>query len=145
MSTFQTQMKYLLLLVTFLPCSTVLAQQEQQLLDFEKQIEAAVVAADISFLQKAYADDFRFKHGTGHIDSKASWLKDVEKNKGKFVSRNVNSAEVEIHHDIGITQGSITVTRTESSYTIYYVRVYRKIDDLWQMFMHRTVQQKNQK
>jgi hypothetical protein len=63
------------------------AQDEQHLLDFEKKIEAAVVAADLSFLQKAYADDFRFKHGTGHIDTKATWLKDVEKNKGKFVSR----------------------------------------------------------
>ncbi|HNT50338.1 MAG TPA: hypothetical protein PKK67_07125, partial [Cyclobacteriaceae bacterium] len=86
-------MKYLLSVLILFFWSFASAQTEQQLLDFEKQIEAAVVAADISFLQKAYANDFRFKHGTGHIDSKASWLKDVEKNKGKFVSRNVEKSE----------------------------------------------------
>jgi hypothetical protein len=136
-------MKYLLLGTVLLWSVIAHAQDEQHLLDFEKKIEAAVVAADLSFLQKAYADDFRFKHGTGHIDTKATWLKDVEKNKGKFVSRNVDKSEAELHGDIGITQGTITVTRTESSYTIHYVRVYRKVDNAWELFMHRTVQQEN--
>jgi hypothetical protein len=137
-------MKYLLSgLFLFFFCGLTTAQTEQQLLDFEKQIEAAVVGADISFLQKAYADDFRFKHGTGHIDSKTSWLKDVEKNKGKFVSRNVDKAEAELHGDIGITQGTITVTRTDRTYTIHYVRVYRKVASTWELFMHRTVQEEN--
>jgi len=136
-------MKYLLLSMMFLLCVHASAQDEQQLLDFEKQIEAAVVTTDISFLQKAYADDFRFKHGTGHIDSKSTWLKDVEKNKGKFVSRNVDKSEAELHGDIGISQGTITVTRTDTSYTIHYVRVYRKVGNTWELFMHRTVQQEN--
>ncbi|MBN8652782.1 MAG: nuclear transport factor 2 family protein [Cytophagales bacterium] len=136
-------MKYLLLFTMLLWSVIAHAQDEQHLLDFEKQIEAAVVAADLSFLQKAYADDFRFKHGTGHIDTKGTWLKDVEKNKGKFVSRNVDKSEAELHGDIGITQGTITVTRTESSYTIHYVRVYRKVGNAWELFMHRTVQQEN--
>lgn len=136
-------MKYLLLGTVLLWSVITHAQDEQHLLDFEKKIEAAVVAADLSFLQKAYADDFRFKHGTGHIDSKATWLKDVEKNKGKFVSRNVDKSEAELHGDIGITQGTITVTRTERSYIIHYVRVYRKVGNTWELFMHRTVQEEN--
>lgn len=136
-------MKLLLTFLLLVAFQCALAQQEQHLLDFEKQIEAAVVAADISFLQKSYANDFRFKHGTGHLDTKDSWLKDVERNKGKFLSRNVDRAEAELHGDIGITQGAITVTRTENKYTIQYVRVYRKVGDSWEMFMHRTVQQEN--
>lgn len=136
-------MKYLVSSVLFLLSWVASAQTEQQLLDFEKQIEAAVVAADISFLQKGYADDFRFKHGTGHIDSKATWLKDVEKNKGKFVSRTVDTAEAELHGEIGITQGTISVKRTDTTYTIHYVRVYRRNDNSWELFMHRTVQQEN--
>ena len=69
--------------------------------------------------------------------------KDVEKNKGKFVSRNVDKSEAELHGDIGISQGTITVTRTDTSYTIHYVRVYRKVGNTWELFMHRTVQQEN--
>jgi hypothetical protein len=98
-----------------------------------------VVAADVSFLENAYAEDFRFKHGTGTVDSKASWIQDVVKNKGKFISRKMDSVEVEIHGEIGITNGTLIVTRTDRSYTLQYVRVYRKKGKRWELFMHRTV------
>jgi hypothetical protein len=110
------------------------------LLAFEKQIDDAVVTADMDFLQRAYADDFRFKHSAGHVDDKASWLKDVEKSKGSMLSRTLEDVEVEIHDNIGITNGILTVKRKDKSYKIQYVRVYVKKDDQWQMIMHRSVQ-----
>lgn len=117
--------------------------QEAELLNFEKNIEKAVVAADIPFLDKVYADDFRFKHGTGLVDSKSSWLKAVEQAKGKYITRVLDSVEVEIHDKIGITNGKITVTRktnkADKKYMVKYVRVYVKKDQQWNMIMHRTV------
>ncbi len=110
-------------------------------MDFEKSIEAAVVSTDISFLQSAYADDFKFKHGTGQRSTKKSWLKDVANNKGKFISRKVDASEAELHDNIGITEGTITVTRQDGSYTIRYVRAYRKKGSTWELFMHRTVEE----
>jgi hypothetical protein len=109
------------------------------LLSFERKIDEAVVVTNIPFLQTAYAEDFRFKHGTGFVDDKASWLKDVQKNKGLFVSRVIDSVEVEIHNNIGITNGRLTVTRKDKAYVLNYVRVYIRKDDQWQMIMHRTV------
>ncbi len=129
----------LIFLLSFISISSFAQDAGQDLLAFERSIEQAVVAADISFLEKAYADDFRFKHGTGLVDSKESWLKDVGKNKGKFVSRKIDSVEVEIHGDIAITNGTLIVTRTDRSYTLQYVRVYRKKGKQWELFMHRTV------
>ncbi len=127
--------------------STNSFSQESELLNFEKSVEKAVVAADIPFLEMAYADDFRFKHGTGLVDSKSSWLKGVEQAKGKFISREIDSVEVEIHGTIGITNGRLTVHRktdkAEQSYMVKYVRVYVKKEDHWQMIMNRTVFQKN--
>ena len=113
--------------------------QGVELLTFEKQIEQAVVNADIPFLQKAYAEDFRFKHGTGLVDSKSSWLKSVAESKGRFVTRAVDSVEVEIHGKIGITNGKITVTKTDKKYMIRYVRVYVRNEKQWQLISHRTV------
>lgn len=131
--------KLLLLLFISIPALS----QEAELLNFEKNIEKAVVAADIPFLDKVYADDFRFKHGTGLVDSKSSWLKAVEQAKGKYVSRVLDSVEVEIHDKIGITNGKITVTRktdkADKKYMVKYVRVYVKKEQQWQMIMHRTV------
>ncbi len=131
----------LFFLLSFIGFSVLAQEVEQGLLAFEKSIEQAVVAADVPFLEKAYAEDFRFKHGTGTVDSKESWIKDVVKNKGKFLSRKIDSVEVEIHGEIGITNGTLIVTRTDKSYTLQYVRVYRKKGKQWELFMHRTVQE----
>ena len=131
--------KLLLLLFISIPALS----QEAELLNFEKNIEKAVVAADIPFLDKVYADDFRFKHGTGLVDSKSSWLKAVEQARGKYISRVLDSVEVEIHDKIGITNGKITVTRktdkADKKYMVKYVRVYVKNEQQWKMIMHRTV------
>jgi hypothetical protein len=133
-------MKSILFFLLFIIGFTAFAQDVgKDLLVFEQSIEQAVVAADVSFLKKAYAEDFRFKHGTGTVDSKESWIKDVVKNKGKFLSRKMDSVEVEIHGEIGITNGTLIVTRTDKSYTLQYVRVYRKKGKQWELFMHRTV------
>ncbi len=124
----------------------VLAQGDD-LLAFERNIEKAVVSTDLAFLEKAYADDFRFKHGTGLVDSKSSWLKSVGNAKGKFISREIDSVEVEIHGNVGITNGRLTVRRqgekAEQKYMVKYVRVYVKKEDHWEMIMHRSVYQKN--
>ena len=131
--------KLLLLLFISIPALS----QEAELLNFEKNIEKAVVATDIPFLDKVYADDFRFKHGTGLVDSKSSWLRAVEQAKGKYISRVLDSVEVEIHDKIGITNGIITVTRktdkADKKYMVKYVRVYVKNEQQWKMIMHRTV------
>jgi hypothetical protein len=118
---------------------------EGDLARFEQQVDHAVVACDLQFLENAYAADFRFKHGTGLVDSKTSWLKSVGLAKGKFISREIDSLEVEIHGTIGITSGRLSVHRYvdsgESRYIINYVRVYVRKGGHWQMIMHRTVRE----
>lgn len=138
---FLSFMKHSLLCFLLFIATSIFAQEEQALLDFEKRIEGAVVSTDIAFLKTAYADDFKFKHGTGNRSTKESWLSDVVNNKGKFISRNVDSSEAEIHGDMGITEGTITVTRADRSYTIHYVRAYRRKGSSWELFMHRTVEE----
>ncbi len=161
MKRFASALKFSTSIALILISGPLLAQEvsavENDLLDFEKKIEKAVVDTNIPFLEKAYAIDFRFKHGTGLVDSKTSWLKSVEKAKGQYVSRLVDSVEVEIHNTIGITNGKITVTRlreatagearkpdqAQKKYMIRYVRVYVKMKDQWQLIMHRTVFEKD--
>ncbi|MBL9218911.1 MAG: nuclear transport factor 2 family protein [Opitutaceae bacterium] len=112
---------------------------EQELVVFQQKIDDAVVSADVVWLQGAYTDDFYFKHGTGHVDSKASWLANVKKSQGGFLSRTHLDVEVDLHGDIGITRGKLRVMRKEQSYLIDYVRVYVRRDGRWQLLSHRTV------
>jgi lactoylglutathione lyase len=112
---------------------------EQELIATQQQIDDAIVAADIPRLQDAYTEDFYFKHGTGAVDDKTSWLKSVEKNRGNFLARQHSNVQVDLHGDIGVTHGNLRVTRKDQNgYLLDYVRVYRRQDGRWQLLSHRT-------
>ncbi len=116
--------------------------REQELREVNQGIDQAVVSRDLPFLQKHYAADFVFTHGTGYVEGKESWLKNVADANTTFVSRQQDSTTIELHDDIGIVRGKIDITRLdrdmEVRYGIWYIRTYRFRDKRWQMISHFT-------
>jgi hypothetical protein len=110
-------------------------------------IDHSVVSKNKAALDTLYADDFMFTHGTGHIDSKASWLKGIMDPQTVYISREHDSVVVERHDHIAMIYGKLTITRKDgegrTKYAIKYVRVYLYQNNRWQMISHRTVQQWN--
>lgn len=110
--------------------------------DLNRALDRAVVKKDLPLLEKHYGDDFVFTHGTGHVDSKESWLKSVQ--QGSFISREHDSTKVELHNNVAIVTGKLSVQRKPkegqaASYTLKYVRVYALRKNVWQLISHRTV------
>jgi hypothetical protein len=119
-------------------------------LAFERDIEAAVVRGDVGFLDRACASDFSFTHGDGwttgkpplRVENKAQWLASVA--KMPYLSRDLDSVQVELHGDVAITYGryvaknrSGAAGRTE--FTVWFERVYAYRSGRWQYLSHRTV------
>lgn len=106
-------------------------------------IDHSVVHKNLKFLQKHYAEDFVFTHGTGHIDNKTSWLEAVANTNVQYISREHDSTVVELHKKLAIITGTLTVQRKASGginrYAVRYVRVYAPEQKTWQMVSHRTV------
>lgn len=108
-----------------------------------RKIDKAVVSKDMKFLDAHYGEDFVFTHGTGLIDSKKSWLENIKKSKG-YASREHDSTVVELHKDIAIVSGKLTVGRLEpakdgtSKYSLWFVRVFALRKKNWEMISHRT-------
>ena len=111
--------------------------------DTNRKIDRAVVAKDIKFLEQHYGEDFVFTHATGLVDSKKSWLESIQRNKG-YAAREHDSTVVELHKDIAILSGKLTVTRLEPAkdgtlkYSLRYVRVFALRKKNWQMISHRS-------
>lgn len=132
-----------------LSAATMLSAQKQkpsdQLLEINRRADEAVVAKDLNALKLIYAEDFVFTHGTGLVDSKDSWLKSVGSAEGSWIQRRQDSTAVEIHGNVGIVTGSISIVRavgeTRSGYGIRYVRVFSYLQKRWQMISHRTVRE----
>lgn len=117
------------------------------LVEFNQQIDNYVVKKDIPSLQKAFADDFVFSHGSGKVEGKEGWLKSA--GKGLFISRNHDSVKVELHQDVAIVKGKLSVAKTNREktdrYYLYYIRVYAKRNNAWQMISHSTTSEFHEK
>jgi ketosteroid isomerase-like protein len=127
---------------TISPAST--DQTVTDLRALEQRAEAATLHADAAFLEDFYASDFRFTHGTGIVWNKTETLKALR--PGNFISRELDSVEVEPHGDVALTLGRIHVRSNSQDpevreYTIWYVRVYTRRGGRWQLLSHRTVRQ----
>ena len=136
-------MKKLLLLVSLACCflSDVKAQADSSfLLALNQQVDDNVVKKNIPELEKVYANDFIFSHGSGKVEGKAGWL--VSAGKGLFLSRTHDSVKVELHKDVAVVKGKLSVAKTNREktdrYHLYYIRVYAKRDNRWQMISHNT-------
>ena len=122
-----------------------------EVLAFEKTMEAAVVRADVKFLDQICSSDFTFTHGDGwttggeplRVENKAQWLTAV--GKRPYLSRDLDQVQVEMHGDIAITYGMYRARYRSPAdpkrvaFTVWFERVYAKHNGQWQYVSHRTV------
>jgi uncharacterized protein (TIGR02246 family) len=121
---------------------------------FEKAMEAAVVAGDTAFLERALAPSFVFTHGDGwvdggaplKVDSKASWIEYVKRQPPPYWYRELDHVQVELHGDIALTLGryyyeprSANASAPANHMQVWFERLYAKRDGRWQHLSHRTV------
>jgi ketosteroid isomerase-like protein len=125
------------------------ADAGDEVLALEQRIEAAVLHADVAFLDEVCADDFTYTHGDGWttgapvlgVDRKQEWLDSLA---GRYSMREVDSQQVEVHGDVAITMGRLRARSggpeaARRSFSFWYVRVYAQRDGQWRYLSHRTV------
>jgi hypothetical protein len=131
--------------------STAASGTAEDVLAFEKEMEAAVVRGDVKFLDRICASDFSFTHGDGwtsggqplRVENRAQWLAAVSKRP--YLSRDLDQVQVELHGDIAITYGmyrarfSAPADPKRADFTVWFERVYARRNGQWQYVSHRTV------
>ena len=110
----------------------------------EREQAEAVVAMDFEGLERIYAEDFVFTHGTGEVHDTTQWL-DALRAGREYLSREHEAIEVELHRDLGVVYGVLRVhadmNGVEGRFRARYVRVYERRAGRWQLVSHRTVEQ----
>jgi hypothetical protein len=121
--------------------------ETKKLIDsINRTLDRAYVKKDIPFLQKHYAEDFHFLHATGMVDSKTSWIGKLDNpNSPPLLSREHDSTVVELHNNIAIVTGKLTVLfqpqASRDGYMISYIRVFALRDKVWQLISHHSTGQ----
>ncbi len=121
-----------------------------EVLQFERDMEAAVVRGDVAFVDRISSPDLSFTHGDGwttggppkSVDDKKSFLKRVE-NK-QYDVRDLDSVKVELHGDTAITYGRYVAKMRDGDpaqqwFSVWFERVYQKRNGQWIYLSHRTV------
>jgi hypothetical protein len=132
------------------PSSPRVSDPAVEVLTFEREMEAAVVRGDVAFLDRACASDFSFTHGDGwttggqplRVENKEQWLASI--GKAPYLSRDLDSVQVERHGDIAITYGRYRARNKAGepgrrAFTVWFERVYARRSGRWQYVSHRTV------
>lgn len=136
------QLSILFVFILLLKMEAVGQATEKSIETLNQAIDQAVVDGDFDFLNRHYADDFVFTHGTGVIDSKESWLKDIKGSTDRFKSRTHDSTTVEMHGDVAIILGRLEVHKAKGDrYSLRYIRVYALRKHVWQLLSHRTLKE----
>jgi len=111
-----------------------------------RSLDRAYVKKDLVFLQKHYGDDFYFVHATGLVDSKSSWIGKLENETNRLLlSREHDSTAVELHDNVAIVTGILTVLfvpqANRDGYAVRYIRVYALRHKTWQLISHHSTAQ----
>jgi ketosteroid isomerase-like protein len=139
-------MKNILAFLLVMSIGSLVAQSvEEEVLLANAQIDEGVVKKDIKKLEQLYAADFVFTHGTGFVEGKSSWLKNIQNQDMRFVSRQQDSTKAEMHGDVAILIGRLDIVREQkqqiTKYGLWYVRVFVRKSNRWQLISHRTTKE----
>ena len=121
---------------------------KNEILWLDKSIQEAVVSGDTLLIDSTVAEDFVFTHGLlyGDVDTKDTWRAFAKASPKTFISREVDSAVIEVHDDIALVLGRLNVKANFEDnnkiqtfcYSLHYVHVYAKRENRWLFISHRT-------
>src|SRR5690242_15194504 len=95
------------MLLLILAAST--APAEDELVAVDRRIQAAMVSNEAFVLRRYIADDFRFTHANGFVETKADVLRTAALKPQYYIRRRVVRAASEVYGRFGLVVGSLDV------------------------------------
>ena len=118
---------------------TTTTSLEETLRALDASIDRLASAGDFTALSPLLARDVRYNHSTGHSQDKQEWLDGLAPLVGRR-DRVTSEIQVEVHGDLAVAMGDLDILWTDGRHNYdRYVRVYRLIDNTWQVVSQRTV------
>jgi len=112
---------------------------EQEVLDRQKQRFNAAMEQDTAALESMLAEELRYCHTTGSVDTKSTLLETVRTGQIRWLEMNPIGMEARVYGNVGIVAGEIQQTITVNGRQepidlhIRTIDVYVKRDGRWQL------------
>jgi hypothetical protein len=119
-----------------------------QPVSLDRRIQAAMVTNDTKVLSAAIADDFRFAHADGSVETKSDVIRTSAARTRYYLRRKVLAAAAHVRGRVATVSGTLDVASGRlpgdppglwaMCYTLTYVHVYTRRSNRWQLLSHRT-------
>ena len=132
-------------LLLFISCQITNAQSdklnavEQEVLNAQSARITAMIEADIENLKDLLAEDLTYAHTTGWTETKMGYLETVESKRIDYLSFVPREVEVRVFENTAVLTGLVDVNLGRTDFTIRFLEVQRKLDDLWQLVAWQSV------
>lgn len=128
-------------------CAQLNAGSTETIDQVERRRFTAMVAQDVAALEPLLAEELRYVHSNGQLESRAQFLETVRSGRIRYESIDVREIDVRLYDEIGLASGLITVggrsggqlLQLELRYTDAYVRR----DGRWQLVAWQTTRLPN--
>jgi uncharacterized protein (TIGR02246 family) len=109
---------------------------EQQIRDFEEQINAAVVSGDLHVFEQLLADDFTHTNQAGIFRTGAQWLANHKPGQSPYTRYDVDELKIRVYGDTAVVTARTTPKGQDSrgrpiTGQYRYLRVWAKRDGKW--------------
>ena len=115
------------------------ATAEQEVLDRQKQRFNAAMEQDTAALESMLAEELRYCHTTGSVDTKSTLLETIRTGQIRWLEMNPIGMEARVYGNVGVVAGEIQQTITVNGRQepidlhIRTIDVYVKRDGRWQL------------
>jgi hypothetical protein len=111
----------------------------QEVMQAEESRVTALVHSDLSALDGILADDLRYVHASGMVDTKTSFLSAIRSGKLRYIHWLPNDLHVRVLGDSAVLEGAYSVQVSDTrmqpdpfSVNILVLSVYARRDGRWQ-------------
>ncbi len=128
----------LLIILSLAAASMLAAGPEDSVKQAEREWAKAIVAKDISTLDRVLADDLTYTHSNGKRDTKQSYIGNLKSGAQKYVkAEHVGDMNVRLYGNTAVLTTQL-LTATDTEFTLSLLHVYVKKGNQWQLVAHQS-------
>ena len=119
----------------------IAADLTQDIKKLDEQWASATVRKDFATLNRIMADDLKYGHGNGSVQTKQEFLAALRSDNMNYREFKFEEVEASVFGDTAIIRSSprmsIKIDGKEQSFQARFLRVYAKRNGAWQMVAHQ--------
>lgn len=119
------------------------SKQEKEVADAVEKLRKAMVDADSVALSSVAADGLTYGHSSGHVETKADFIRTLVSGKSDFVTIDLTEQTIQVSKDVAIVRHKLSAKTNDGGKPgevhLKIMTVWQKMKGSWKMLARQAV------